>query len=182
MPAVVQLETLRLILRPVVPEDLADIFAYSSEPEVGPNAGWKPHETEAETWEIMQQIFLDQEDVFAVVLKEEGRLIGTAGLIPDSRRSNPQYRMLGYAIGKCYWGRGLMTEAAKALVAYGLSKPGIRYISAYCYPDNQRSQRVLEKCGFRYEGRLYQSELLYNGRVLDELCFSMGREDLAAAD
>ena len=69
MPAVVQLETLRLILRPVVPEDLVDIFAYSSEPEVGPNAGWKPHETEAETWEIMQQIFLDQEDVFAVVLK-----------------------------------------------------------------------------------------------------------------
>ena len=44
-------------------------------------------------------------------------------------------------------------------------------ISATCYPDNARSRRVLEKCGFAYEGRLHRAELLWNGEVRDHLLF-----------
>ena len=44
-------------------------------------------------------------------------------------------------------------------------------ISATCYPDNLRSRRVLEKCGFVYEGTLHRAELLFNGEVRDHLHF-----------
>ena len=51
-------------------------------------------------------------------------------------------------------------------------------ISATCYPDNARSRRVLEKCGFAYEGRLHRAELLWNGEVRDHLHFYLPHENL----
>ena len=171
------IETERLLLRPVYGTDIPDIYTYSQEPEVGPNAGWKPHESLEETSRIANEIFIGQEGVFGVILKEENRLIGTAGIIPDIKRSNESAGMLGYAIGKSYWGKGLMTEAAKALLIYGFHQRGLSLITAYCYPHNTRSVRVIQKCCFRYEGMLRQSERLYDGSVLDELCYSMTKEE-----
>ena len=53
---------------------------------------------------------------------------------------------------------------------------GLDVISATCYPDNPASRRVLEKCGFRYEGVLHRRELLYNGVVKDHLHFYLTHE------
>ena len=106
--------TERLLLRPVVESDDKDIFAYAQEPNVGPNAGWKPHESIEETREIMQQIFIGQENVFAIV--KDKLVIGTIGLVPDPKRDNERSMMLGYAISERFWGQGLMTEAARAVI------------------------------------------------------------------
>ena len=139
------IETKRLVLRPVQEEDESDIFEYSRNKNVGPNAGWKPHESVEETRAVMKEIFLGKRDVFGMILRENDRLIGTIGLVEDDKRQYDGVKMLGYALAEPYWGRGLMTEAARAVAEYGLS----RYcaISAYCYTQNRRSQRVLEKCG-----------------------------------
>ena len=165
------LETERLLLRPITPEDAPDIFAYSKEENVGPNAGWKPHESLAETAEIMRTVLIGQDGVFGIVLKESGHMVGSIGLIADPKRENPNTRMLGYALSQHCWGRGLMTEAVRALIRYGFDCLKLTLISAYCYPHNSRSRNVLRKCGFQYEGCLKQCELLYDGHILDNECY-----------
>lgn len=165
------LETPRLILRPMTIEDAPAVFDYSRHQEVGPNAGWEPHKSLDETKSIMADVFLGQPHVFAVVLKENDLLIASIGLIDDPKRQNPKAKMVGYALGRDYWNRGIITEALKEIIDYGFNTLGLDLISAYCYPHNQRSQRVLEKQGFSYEGRLQQCEELYNGKIYDNLCY-----------
>lgn len=167
------LETERLLLRHIVESDAADIFEYSRNPNVGPNAGWKPHENIMETRGVMDEIFIGQEHMFGILLKKTNKLIGTIGLIPDPKRNNSRVMMLGYAMGEPYWGKGLMTEAAEAVIAYGFEKLSLSLISCTCYTFNKRSRRVIEKCGFEYEGCLRQCEMRYDGKVFDEYCFSL---------
>lgn len=73
-----------------------------------------------------------------------------------------------------------MTEALRAVTEYGFERMSLDLISATCYPDNARSRRVLEKCGFAYEGRLHRAELLWNGEVRDHLLFYLPHEVLQA--
>lgn len=175
------IKTKRLILRPVTLEDAADIFEYCKSPDVGPNAGWKPHETLDETKEYIESVFAPCEDVFGITLQNETKVIGTLGLIEDPKRDNPNSRMLGYSLSTAYWGQGIMTEAVQALIHYGFDTKHFCVISAYCYPQNLRSKHVIEKCGFVYEGCLTQAEVLYDGKVEDNECYALTAEKFRAA-
>lgn len=169
------LETERLILRNITSDDANDIFEYSQNPNVGLNAGWKPHETILETRQIMNTIFIGQPNIFGIVLKSNMRVIGSIGLIPDPKRSNPDIKMLGYALGEPYWGNGYMTECVKMIIEYGFDMLNLSHISAYTYPHNTRSQNILKKCGFILEGTLTQSEKLFNGEIYDERCYILSK-------
>lgn len=79
--------------------------------------------------------------------------------------------MIGYAMSEKYWGKGFMTEAVQAVIKYGFDVLKLDLISAYCYPFNSQSKRVLEKNGFKYEGTLKQVEKLYNGKIEDNECY-----------
>ena len=175
-----ELSTERLLLRAIRLDDIDDIFEYSKNLNVGPNAGWKPHESKEETLEVMKAIFLDKEDVWGILLKSCGKMIGSIGLIEDPKRENERTRMLGYAIGKEYWGRGIMTEAAAEAVRYGFDVLRLDLISAYCYPFNERSKSVIKKCGFRYEGTLKMAEEIYNGNVYDNECYAITAKEYSA--
>jgi len=168
-----QITTKRMVIRPVRENDAEDIFEYSRNPNVGPSAGWKPHKSLKETIQIMKEVFLGKDHVFAVVRKEDGKLIGTIGLTPDDRRAFDEAKMLGYAFGEPYWGQGYATEAARAMVRYGFERLRLAVICAYCYPFNKRSRRVLEKCGLSYEGKMRCSQKLFDGKYYDNLCFSI---------
>lgn len=166
------IETDRLTLRPTRMSDAEAIFEYASGKNVGVHAGWKPHETIEETREIIETVFSD-ENVFAIVLKESDKVIGSIGLVADPKRAYDRVQMIGYALGEAYWGRGYMTEAAKALVNYGFGTLDLVMISAYCYPSNERSRGVLKKLGFKYEGRLSLCEKSISGEVLDNECYAL---------
>lgn len=169
--------TKRLILRAITHNDAEDVFDYSKGPGVGPNAGWKPHKSIEETRRIMEEVFLDKDGVFAIALKEAGRVIGSIGLVDDPKRQNEKARMLGYALGETFWGWGYMSEAAEAAVDYGFSVMKLDIISAYCYPFNLRSIRVLDKLGFKHEGRLRLCETRYDGNIYDNECYSLTSDD-----
>lgn len=173
--------TARLLLRPFHEDDAAALYECSKHPEVGPNAGWKPHESIEESAQMLRAVFLGREAVFAIVRRADGVLLGSAGLVPDGARENPRARMLGYSLGYEHWGHGYMTEAVRAVLAHSFGAMGLDLISANCYPDNVRSRRVLEKCGFQYEGTLRQAELLYDGSVRDHVMFSLTREAFSAS-
>lgn len=135
------LETERLILRPWRLEDAADMYAYAKNPNVGPNAGWKPHESVEESKAILESwIHSDEEeDIWAIVPKETGRACGSIGLHQDERRLGvPNCRELGYVLGQEQWGKGYMTEAAKAVLRYGFAELGLELIAVRHHLHNQR--------------------------------------------
>lgn len=172
-----ELFTERLILRPIEPSDLADIFEYSKHPEVGPNAGWKPHESKEETMEIMKTIFLDKDCVWGIIRKDDKKMIGSIGFIQDPKRENEHTMMLGYAIGYDQWGKGITTEASRVVIAYGFEEMGLRLISVSCYAYNNRSRGVIKKCGFKYEGTIRQAEKRYDGEIFYSEIYSLTKEE-----
>ena len=166
-----ELYTNRLLLRPFREDDAEAVYQYSKGPNVGPNAGWKPHGSVEESADILRVVFLNQPSVWAVVRRSDGRLLGSCGIIHDPKRENEAARMLGYALGEDYWGKGYMTEAVQAVLNAGFYEMGLELVSATCYPDNARSKNVLQKCGFQYDGTLHRAEKLYIGEIKDHLCF-----------
>lgn len=165
------IETERLTLRPFMESDADDLFRCCRNPNIGNNAGWKPHESLEESREILHSVFMSQKDIWAIILKESGQLIGSIGIIADPKRENPQARMLGYWLDEAHWGKGYMTEAVKAVLDYGFDTLKLSLITANCYPHNERSQQVLKRLGFEHEGTLHQAELTYDGQLYDHLCY-----------
>lgn len=176
LPSCNEIKTERLLLRPFNENDLEALFACCQNPNLGNNAGWKPHETLEEAHEVLHQVFMAQENIWAVTKQGNGLLIGSVGIIPDPKRENPQALMLGYWLDEAHWGKGYMSEAVTAILNYGFEKLGVSLITANCYPHNERSQKVLKGQGFEYEGTLHQAELIYTGQVYDHQCYYLKRE------
>lgn len=165
------IETKRLLLRPFQENDAEAFFACCQNPNLGNNAGWAPHKTLNESREILHSTFIGQEGIWAVTLKDTQQLIASIGIVPDPKRENPQVRMLGYWLDEPYWGKGYMSEAVQAVLNYGFNELQLSLITANCYPHNKRSQQVLKRNGFIYEGTLHQAELTYNGNIYDHQCY-----------
>ncbi len=171
------METERLILRDWDVNDVDDLYEYASNPNVGPNGSWKPHESKTESLEIMQTLFINKYDSWAIVYQENGKVIGSIGYEPDTKRPGINCRELGYALSEDYWGKGIMTEAAKAVIRYGFEEMGLDMVTIYRNPYNKRSGRVIEKCGFTLEGTLRSANKVYDGSIRDVMCFSMTKEE-----
>ena len=157
----IMIHTDRLTLRPIVPDDLADFYAYASVPGVGEMAGWKHHESLEESKAIIESIIQGGE-VLAIVHQADQRMIGTIGLHPVGEKEAerfPQYRMreIGYVLSKAYWGQGLMTEAVRAVIAYCFDTLELDALICCHFAENSQSRRVIEKCGFRF---LYQAKFV----------------------
>lgn len=179
-PSIPTIQTERLVLRPFAENDLDDFFECCRNPNLGNNAGWKPHETREEAEEVLHSVFMNQEGIWGIELKETNRIIGSVGIIPDPKRENPASRMLGYWLKETHWGKGLMSEAVSAILEYAFTTMNLNLISANCYPHNIRSRRLLTSKNFVYEGILHEAEQTYNGRVYDHLCFYLPKNNYPA--
>ena len=152
----VTLHTPRLILRPWRQTDLEDLYTYASVPEVGPMAGWKPHESREETQNILD-LFIAEKKTFA--LEYQGRVIGSLGIEKYYEAMHPELdnqrcRELGFVLAKDCWGLGLMPEAVNEAVRWLFEEAGLDVILCGHFLWNRQSERVQEKCGFRYCGRM----------------------------
>jgi RimJ/RimL family protein N-acetyltransferase len=154
----ISLETDRLVLRPFEAADAAAVPAFAGRWEVARMTARIPHPYPADAaagW-IAGHAAARQdgsEYSFAVVLKEDGPgegagVIGACGL----RRSEPGNFELGYVLAPEFWGQGLATEAAKALVVCGFEKLEAEALTSGHFIDNAASGRVLEKAGFAANG------------------------------
>ena len=83
-----QFETQRLRLRLWRKEDLEDFHRYCKDPEVGPNAGWKPHESLEESWSILEGWLTptEEDEIWCVEEKASGKAVGSIGLHKEDRR------------------------------------------------------------------------------------------------
>ena len=147
------METQRLILRRWTPEDAEDLFRYASDPDVGPIAGWPAHRSVEESREVIRNV-LSGPECYAVCRKEDGRPIGAIELklrgATDMTDRDDECEM-GFWLGKPFWGRGIMPEAVRELLRRAFDECGMQTVWIGYYEGNDKSRRVQEKCGFRFQ-------------------------------
>ena len=158
------LATERLILRKMSPSDAEDMFEYACREDVTKYLLWSPHQSLVYTRRYLSYIaekcrcgdFYD----WAIVLRENGKMIGTCGFAKLDATNN--LAEVGYVINPRYCGRNVATEAVQAVLDYGFSELGLRRIEARYMIGNSASRRVMEKCGMTFEG-VYRDALLVKG-------------------
>jgi RimJ/RimL family protein N-acetyltransferase len=127
------LETNRLALRLLTLADAADLYQIYSDPETMKFMGKAPDSVEEERNNIQSHISHHYEKygvgMWATVLKENNRLIGRCGLMPKQIEGAEEVE-IAYLLDREYWGKGLATEAAEAIVKYGYAKYGFKRIVA----------------------------------------------------
>ena len=110
-----------------------------------------------------------RQDLFAIRLKENGKLIGII-LYFDEKEGTCE---IGYGIGSAYWNRGFATEAVGRFLEYLLYEKGFRTVYASFFMENDASRRVMEKCGMTY-CRYSEKELEYQGIERDLVFYEIG--------
>lgn len=170
------LETKRLILTNWTEADASELYQLAKNPNLGPHAGWKPHADEAESMDVINNLFLTS-TVWKITDKKTGQLLGSLGLETDRFRPGIASKELGYWIAESHWGQGLATEASLAALAYGFSDLELDIVGICTGPHNLRSQRVIEKLGFVYEGTHRHCNRIYDGTIRDVLAYSMLQEE-----
>ncbi len=146
------LETQRLILRPWREDDAEDLYKYASDPDIGYPAGWPAHTSVENSLDIIKNV-LSTPHTYAVCLKENNKPIGSIGL-KTGDATDLTDRLdeceLGYWLGKPYWGRGIIPEAATELIRHAFEE--LSMVAVWCgyYDGNEKSKRAMEKCGFTY--------------------------------
>ena len=147
------LETERLALRRWKDSDAEYLYKYASDPDVGPIAGWPPHQSIEESRNVISNV-LNGEEAYAICLKDDGKAIGAIELKlnghTDMTDRDDECEM-GYWIGKPFWGLGIMPEAAREMLRHAFEDIGMTRVWCGYYEGNTKSKRVQEKVGFRYQ-------------------------------
>jgi ribosomal-protein-alanine N-acetyltransferase len=152
------LETRRLILRTLRPDDLDDLFALYRDPEIRryfPDGTLTREQTREELDWFVGGGDPDhpQLGLWATLDKETGRFIGRCGLIPWGIDGRDEVEV-AYLLAKDHWRQGLGGEITQALLHYGFKGLGLSRLIALIDPENQASIRTAEKAGLRFERRI----------------------------
>ena len=147
------LETKRLILRRWEESDAENLYEYAKDPDVGPIAGWPPHQSVAESLDVIRDVFNGAE-AYAICFKSDGKAIGAIELKLNGHTDLTERDdecELGYWLGKPFWGQGIMPEAAREMLRHAFMDLSMQKVWCGYYDGNIKSKRVQEKCGFRYQ-------------------------------
>ena len=172
------LETDRLILWAWQETDAYDMFEYATDERVGPSAGWPVHEN-IETSKRIVDNFIKDNDVYAIVLKPANKVIGSLGLHdrrPDKSLENLNQREVGYVLNPKYWGQGIVPEAVKRVIKHGFKDLDLDLIWCAHFSFNEKSKRVIEKCGFNYRFSRNQTHPL-TGKEYEHLFYNITKEE-----
>lgn len=165
----IRLETDRLILRDWSIDDKYDLYEYAKSDLVGPNAGWKPHKSLEESQSIIE-MFINDNDVFAIELKESKKVIGSIGIHkkePDENIKDKKQLEVGYVLNPQYWGNGYIPEAVERVKIFCFKDLDLDLLWCAHYDFNNNSKRVIEKCGFIYQFTKEQRLNLLDGRLVN---------------
>ena len=148
------LETEHLLLRRLTMDDLDDLFALYHSPDVRKyySEGIPSYEETKQELEWMINTCYAKYGfgMWATIHKATGKFIGRCGLTPMDIEGHEQIEV-GYMLAKEYWGQGLATEAAKAILDYGFDQVGLARLICVVNPDNQASSKVALKIGMTLE-------------------------------
>lgn len=146
--------TERLVLSPAGTKYLHLDYEYTSDPENTRYMAHLPNANIEECAEYLAQIDAEwakpQPGSYEFAISMNGEYVGRVSLFPEE---NDRTRAeLGWIIHKKYWGRGIVTEAARALIRFASEELGVRHFIAHCDSENIGSYRVMEKLGMTRTG------------------------------
>ena len=173
------LTTRRLLLRDFDPEDFWDVHAYTSDPLVTRWLPWGPC-TEVETQQLLDRaasyrVPEPRKDYsLAVVRRSDGRVIGSGSLF--TRQAKDGELEVGYCLAREAWGQGFAQEAVAGLLDLAFGSLGMHRVFGLVDPDNPASVKVLERLGFRQEGRL-KKDSKTKGEWRDSLLYALLDEE-----
>ncbi len=173
------LHTERLVLRSFDTNDAVDVYAFGRSETVARMAGFTPHKT-LEDSRRMVRSFIESGDVWAIVSKKSGHVIGFTSLHIDGSRYTPNARKLAYTLGEEHWGQGLATETCSEMIRYAFEEMNCAVLSVSHFPFNHKSKRVIKKLGFAYEGIMRHAHDLPDGTVSDLVCYSLVKAEYEA--
>lgn len=167
------LETERLTLRRVLPSDVKEMFELRSNPETMkyiPRPLLTNHEEALAHIQMMEDKIETNEGInWAITLKGDDKMLGVIGhyrIKPEHYRAE-----VGYMILPEYHGKGITTEAVQCVVDYGFNTMQLHSIEGVIDPENEASERVLQKCGFVKEAHFKENEF-YDGKFIDAVVYS----------
>lgn len=155
------LQTPHLLLRRQVPADLDDLWALYCDPEITryiPDAPRSRQEAKEELeWHMNGHPRNPDLGLWATIHRETGRFIGRCGLLPWTIEGRQEVEV-AYTIARPYWGQGLATEAARAILQHGFVTLNLERLVCLIDPENAASQKVAEKIGMTLEKRVDEGE------------------------
>lgn len=172
------LETDRLILRQVAPEDASSLLKYLSSKDVTKHMGLEPFKTIDDALDEIswyQSILEKKTGIrWGITLKDQGEVIGSCGFL--NMVSKHHRAEIGFELSKDYWGQGIAGEALKAVSEYGFEHMDLQRIEALIEPPNIPSQKLTERHGFVREGLLRSYEFTC-GKFDDLYMYSLLKQD-----
>ena len=170
------IETERLILRRWKESDLQDLNEYGSQPFVALRTSFDPHKSLEDSRQILDR-FIPDDTKWAIELKDGGKVVGGMVLrITDKNREDKiqRERKIGFVLNEKYHGRGYATEATKAMLAYAFNVLKLFLVRITHCEANQQSRRVIEKCGFHFDGvKRFHDVWKYDGILHHYLDYSL---------
>lgn len=169
------LQTERLTLREITVDDADAIFTIMRDPQVMLYYGMpmRSREDAVKRANAIRDAFQERNGVYwAIIDQASGDLVGSGGFWQIAK---PHFRAnIAYELAPAWWNRGIMTEAAGAMLTFGFETLGLHSIEAETHPDNIGSRRVLEKLGFVQEG-YFREKYFDTGRdcFIDTAVFSL---------
>ena len=156
------IETDNLILRGITADDAADLCECISNPEMYKYWGADLSKNEMDASKYIRRNLSRKPPngiTWGIVLKESAKLVGEIFInsIEDNRLAH-----IGYRVTKSYWGRGIATEATKAVVKFTFEETELQKLYTHVINGNDGSCKVLEKCGFTKEGFIREGKLFRN--------------------
>lgn len=151
------LETERLILRELLPQDDQGMFELDSNPEVHRYLGNNPIQSIEQSRETIEFVRKQYEDCgigrWALIEKSSGSFIGWGGLklIRDTINGESNFLDVGYRLIPRFWSKGYATESARASVKYGFEELMTPRIVGIAHYQNKASRHALEKTGLQYK-------------------------------
>jgi ribosomal-protein-alanine N-acetyltransferase len=175
MVARTALRTARLVLRPFQTGDVVDALVYRNDDEF---ARFLPHipqpftRRDAEAFVALNMSEpWERSPTFAVVLHDQ--VIGTVNFEIEAESRTA---MIGYAIGRRWWGQGIALEAAQVATAWAVAEFGLQRVWASTDSQNVRSQRVLEKLGMQREAVRVADHVGRDGKMVDQVVYALSVE------
>ena len=162
------IKTERLTLRRFTPDDAQAMFDnWASDERVTRYLTWPPHKSPELTRQLLEGwcAAYENPDTYKWAMEYEGELIGNISVVRISE--NSEWADLGYCMGHAYWHRGLMTEAAKAVIDFLFEAVGVHRVAISHAVKNPASGRVAQKCGLTFEGTSREFFKTSTGEFLD---------------
>lgn len=176
------IKTERLTLRRFTPDDAQAMFDnWCNDEDVCRYLTWEPHGDVANTKQLLDSwcAAYEEPNYYNWLIEFDGVPIGSTAIVLVNDKH--EYACIGYCIGKEWWGRGIMTEAARAVIDYMFCRVGVNRIEISHATKNPASGRVAQKCGLHYEGTKREYFKAKSGEFFDIAFYSILKNEHTAA-